>query len=268
MAKVWNVGLGLVNLAADAASFTGGSWTVAFPLANLIDRQITKVARSSDALAASTQFTVDLGSAVSIREIELRWHNLSTAATWVIKAGSTSGGAEVFTQSSQSVFLTTPTGITGHHYPALAIFSAAQTARYWTFEFTDTTNTDGYLEFGYLTMGVPFEPDLNYSYGLQDGLVDLSGRVRSAGGGQFFEERDIYRTVQFVMEWLTEAEAKSLHGFMHVNGTTNDVHYIPRMNDVAYSQQFGFLATFEELSPIEYPLPRTRKLPARLTERL
>lgn len=62
-----------------------GSWNGSYPLTNLQDRRLAQAARSSDALASSSQFVVDLGVARACRVFALPKHNLSLAATVEIR---------------------------------------------------------------------------------------------------------------------------------------------------------------------------------------
>lgn len=260
------IGLAFPQLAT--ASITGGDWSTALPLANLVDRQITKVARSVDATLAKTKFIVDCGSAVSVQAFELRWTNLSTDAQWRIFGGTTSGDDDVYLGDWKDVYLSTPSGITGHDFAAIDVLSNAYTARYWTIEIDDESNADGYVEIGHLFMAPIWRPTYNASYGLQDAIIDLSEKDRADGGDQFFVTREKYRQVQFVLEALTGAESLTLRQMQRTLGTHGDLLYLPSTSDLVYSQEYGFLGTFEELSPIEYPYYRIRKLPMRITERL
>jgi hypothetical protein len=62
-------------------SITGGSWEAGNPLANLQDRRLHRIARSSGVTEAQTLFTADLGAARSVRCVALPKHTISTAGT-------------------------------------------------------------------------------------------------------------------------------------------------------------------------------------------
>ncbi len=86
-------------------SFSGGSWSSALPLTNLQDRRLSKVARSSNALAASTTFDVDLGVARSCRVFAVPKHNFSLASSMRIRGSSSATnfnvGSNYFLRSEQ-----------------------------------------------------------------------------------------------------------------------------------------------------------------------
>lgn len=62
---------------ADEATLSSGSWLTTLPLVNVQDRQVQKVARSTNATRASTFFDIDLGQSRVISAIALLVHNLS-----------------------------------------------------------------------------------------------------------------------------------------------------------------------------------------------
>lgn len=61
----------------DEATLSGGSWLSSLPITNMQDRQIQKVARTSNATLAATQFDIDLGVARPIGVLALVNHNIS-----------------------------------------------------------------------------------------------------------------------------------------------------------------------------------------------
>ena len=71
-----------------SAVLTGGSWLAAAPLTELQTRSRARCARSSNALTTSTQFDIDLGSAMACQGFAIPNHNASSAAQWRITAGT------------------------------------------------------------------------------------------------------------------------------------------------------------------------------------
>lgn len=66
---------------SDDGTLSGGSWEASLPLTNLQDRRLAKIARSTDATEANTQFENDLGELRWIRTVALANHNLGPSAT-------------------------------------------------------------------------------------------------------------------------------------------------------------------------------------------
>jgi hypothetical protein len=72
----------------DDGTLSGGSWLSALPLANVQNRQVQKVARSTNAAEASTKFDLDLLSAQSIGVFALVVHNISNVGKVRITASN------------------------------------------------------------------------------------------------------------------------------------------------------------------------------------
>lgn len=64
---------------ADEGILSGGSWLSALPLANLQNRQVQKVGRTTNTALASTQFDIDLQNPKQIGAVALVVHNISVS---------------------------------------------------------------------------------------------------------------------------------------------------------------------------------------------
>ena len=53
---------------------------------------------------------------------------------------------------------------------------------------------------------------------------------------------------------------------MRTMGRIDEVLYVPDIDDMAYSQRFGFLGVMRELSTLEYPFYNKRSLAVALEE--
>lgn len=268
---------------ATAATVSGGSWLAGLPAANLANRELWKVARSTNTALASTKFTADLGAARLLRAFALANHNLSAAATWRVTLGTTAGAADVYDGGWQNVWrmafdtlvewesATWWLGTAGDEYlrsPYAAMHAAPDlyTARYITVEISDTANADGYVQIGRLFAGGGVQPTYNPGYGLQDGWRDLSTTDSAESGAFWATARRRLRNTSFVLGVVTPAEAAYLHEMQRLVGTTDEVLYIPYPADMGESQRYGYLGRLSELSPIDYPYCRIRSLPLRIEE--
>lgn len=74
----------------DTATLTAGAWSTAFPLANLKDAKLGKVARTTNAKLASTRFRGTFTQNRLTRALALVNHNLSTSARWRVRTGRAS----------------------------------------------------------------------------------------------------------------------------------------------------------------------------------
>jgi hypothetical protein len=84
---------------ADAATLSGGSWTAGLPRANMQNRIIGKVARTSNDALSSTKFDIDLTSTKKIRALALVNHNLSLNALYRVRATNESAATNLCLQS-------------------------------------------------------------------------------------------------------------------------------------------------------------------------
>jgi hypothetical protein len=248
----------------DLATLSNGSWSATLPLANLKDGNVNKAARSTNALAASTIFAVDMGPVpFPIRAVALVNHNLTTAATWQVKGGTAAPDAsnnfasgQVFDSGVMNVKQLTfnwdvPTNW-GASYMALYAFNA-QTVRYVTVTIADASNPAGYVQLGRLFIGTGFQPAVNFNRGAVDAWDDFSTMTRSKSGSPFFSKvQPRQRFAEFTLGMLSAAESTQVHEMDGFLGITDEILYVPDPADMAYSQRFGFLGTNRELTPLEY----------------
>lgn len=254
---------------ADGATLAGGSWSPA--LSNIQNRNQYAVARSANALAASTQFTIDLGTTNwAIKAISLHGHNLTASAQWRIMIGTTSGASDVydsgFISAYQVSFDTDLNEFEGTNYWAdlvsnqnpqsqfSLIHTFANTSysnRYFTIHITDTLNPDGYVELGRLGLWSGISPAKNAEWGLEHGWEDLSEVSFSQSGEMLYEKRRSKRIANFTMPYLTDAESRAMYELMRRAGTTGEVLYVPDPDDMVYSQRFGCRARMARLSALE-----------------
>lgn len=269
------IALGYPNRPATAS---GGSWLAAAPVTNVTTADFTNTARSTDATTTSTKILLDLGAAYPLRFFALANTNLSDAATWVIKLGTTSGAGDLLTTSSGPVWqLGGETALAAvgvndtlpfyrRQFQNIYVHSAFISARYVTFELSDTANAAGFVEVGRAFASGGYVPSVNASYGLKDGITDLSSKTKSESGAQTPAKRRRIRNVSFVLEQRTMTEADMLHDMQRMLGTVEEVLYVPDIDDAALTQRYGFIGTMRELSFLEYPYYNRRALPVSLEE--
>lgn len=257
--------LGYPNRCGSSASATAqGSWETAAPAANVLTRNYAQVARSTNADAANTVLGLDLGAAATFRVLALPGHNLSAAAQIALDAGTTSGGTDVVVGSLADVWSIDDGD--GSSRAAVVVLPAEVSARYVTIRISDEANADGYVQLARAWLGPVITPTYDPAYGLQHGLLDMSSTDRSDAGALWVTARRRLRTASFALEGLSLAEADALHELQRAAGTTEEVLYLPHADHAARRQRYGFVGTLQELSAIEYPWPRHRRLPMRLTE--
>lgn len=270
----------------DDATLTGGSWRAGLTLANLQNRRMSSVARSTTDATADTKFLADLGQSRSLRVAALVNHNLSLDATWRIKLGTTSGASDVYDSGWQGCWAMVFdsemleweadnwwAGIADdeyvrHPFAVVWPFDAYYSARYVTIEIDDTTNPDGYVQVARPFIGGGLQPAHNASYGLAEQWVDQSGIEEAQSGAEVFEVRQRYRLARFALDWMANEDFKRAFELQRRQGMTGEVLYVPDPADLDACQRRGFLARMRELSPIEYPYTSTRSAAFELKELL
>jgi hypothetical protein len=76
-------------------ALSGGSWSGALPLSNLLKRDFASVARSADTLAASTKFWADLGLTRGVRLVAMPRSNASRTAKIRVRGCSNTGATDI-----------------------------------------------------------------------------------------------------------------------------------------------------------------------------
>ena len=127
---------------ATATIITASSANATYPASNMKLLPITKVWRSVAAVLSSVTLLFDLGSAMTITAAGLVNANLTSAATLLLEAGTTSAVSD-FSVTLSYVRL----------YDWIRWLSPSQSYRYWRFTLTDAANGDNYLEVGYPILG-------------------------------------------------------------------------------------------------------------------
>jgi hypothetical protein len=263
---------------ADECTLSGGSWSAGLPLDNLKNRDIRLMARSTDALAANTQFVAALAAQRPIRTVALIRSNCSLAATWRVRIYTDSGLTNLVHDSGTvDVF---PPWMYAFGYmdwegpefwdgrPAaedIDDFSSdviyplptAAVGQYVKVEITDTANAAGYLEVGRLFLSDGWQPTWNMAEGASIAHDDLSAVTQSPAGKEFFTEREVRRVVRLQMPHLTEYEGARVFDLQRIAKTINEVLVVWDPDDLADVKRRGFMGRMRQLSPIEYPFYET-----------
>jgi hypothetical protein len=257
----------------DAATFAAyGSWSATLPLNNIKTRQLSKKARTTNAVNASTKLRFALDLERIIGSIAIVNHNMQKDATWRYRVYSDSGYATlVYDSGTINVWPLMPFG--SYEWEdsrfwdlqlsaeEIALFtktltyvpSTVASARYYQIEFFDSTNTDGYVELGRIFIGAIYQPELNMNLGASIGdetntIVDVA-----LSGAEFFDRRTSSRVAQFTLDHLTYNESIINGDIMKISGTDAEVLYIYDDNTPLDLHRRAFLGRLRALSPISQP---------------
>jgi len=130
----------------DAATLTASSEDAEFPAENLQERHWTIPWRSTGCTSEWVKW--DLGSALAIKALVIRGHNLTTGATVHIQASAT----DVWTSPAVDETITITSAMISAGLISVN-WTTAKTYQWWRLTIVDASNPDGYIELGRLFCG-------------------------------------------------------------------------------------------------------------------
>lgn len=214
----------MLNYLAHTANY-GALYTVAaseesaaYPASNLQTSRLSKVWRSNGGLT-NVDITIDLVIARSVDIIGLSNHNFGAGVSIDVAAGTTSGVSDYATT------------ITYREGSAFVILPASQSYQFWRIRITDGANTDGFLEAGYLVLGllsttprgIAFDTGLNV-----DHISDVNS-VISETGAIFADWINDRKRITISFTAMTQSERATLLQFVGaLREETNPLFLIPQ----------------------------------------
>ncbi len=258
---------------SDDKALSGGSWQAALPLSNMQDKQLSKVARSSDATLPSSQFTIDLGgSGVFYQSIAVLSHNLSPDALIRVQCSDDagfvsvefdSGWQDAYTHSVPSTELLweqdnwwtgkpQESDLSGYSRNTVVFTEYLIDARYIKIEIDDQANTAGAIDIGRLMIGPYTELITNISYGAKLGWEDRTLINETISGAEYSDARPKKRVFTCSARYMKDAEAFAGIFEMQKNqGMSGEIFVIPDRDDTQHFFRKAFLARMTQLSGIE-----------------
>ena len=258
----------------DEGTLSGGSWQSTLPLANLQNRVVQKVARSTNANLSSTKFDIDLGAARAIGVVALVVHNVSVIGKVRITGDD---AADFATPVYQSAWIDAwPAGQipqslleweddnfwlgtlssnqrAGYQSPFIHVLPTQQILRYWRVEVDDTTNTDGFIQIGRLFMSAAWRPSVNYDMGAQLSYTDPTPVAASLSGAEYFDVRSKAREFTVRLSALTESEAYDYAlQIQRLAGVSGEVLVVPDTADTTRIPIRAYLGRLTDLRPIAH----------------
>ena len=244
------------------------------PLANLQDRHLSHLARSTNAQTTSTLIDIDLGTLRDIRVMAILRHNLSLDATVRVTAYSDAGRSQLVDGSDTGALQVWlpfyPSGSLpwghpdlwegkiniedrdGYQFDFIRAYSASVVARYWRVEIVDTANPDGYVELGRCILAPAWEPSINISYGFSFGYDSDATVNRTVGGRRIIEENVKWRTATCAIDKLPDGEAAAcVFDIQRRLSKVGEIIFIFDPDDDSQAMwQRSFLANLEDLDRI------------------
>ncbi len=242
-----NIAVGTPDL-SDAATLTAeGTVSSTLPLANLQDKQPSKVARWTS--LTGIRLKVDLGASYDIALVALLFMNLSTDGLMRIVIAATEAALDG----------SNPALDTGWFAPSETGATQVGTVagRWVSIEIDDPTNSDGYFEAGRLYICADgltwWQPEVNAAAGAQLGLEDDSQVDVALSGGLLPTERHQRRVVTYPFECQSRAE---LYGgafpIMQARGLHSDLLVIEDPEDADFLALRTLYGLMTQLAPLQH----------------
>ena len=270
--------------------FSGGAWSTALPLTNLADPALGSAARSSNILAASTTFDIDLMTTRDLRLFSIPDHNMSFSATIRVQVDTEPTFATPYSDSGTLA-------VWPRYYPAGSLpvthesyadgkltleaavglragwwyaFPASVQGRYVRVTIVDTANSAGYVQLNRFICAPAWQPAINMSLGAQTTLVPTTDQSQALGGAVWFDRRTPRRSTRLTLEALTPDQAMVWPWEMQrILGIDGECFFVFDPDDVdLLKKQRSYLATLQQLNAIEYPYANLNRTAFDLIEKL
>ena len=190
-------------------TWSGGSWSTAYPTTNLSTLPFAKVARTADASAPSTQFRGTFSQPRLAEIIVLCRHNLTLNAKWRVRLYEhaddvqpvfDSGFVDVWPQVYSDDQVTwdsasywdrkyTNADIAGYPWFAPMYVDGAYTVAAFVVEIADPSNPAGYIQIGLCEVASALDFPIGLSFGAQPGFITNTVVTAADGGVEYFEQR-------------------------------------------------------------------------------
>lgn len=256
----------------DEGTLSGGTWLSTLPLANLQNRLIAKVARSSGTTTAATQFDINLGRARRIGMLSLIGHNLTVVAKVRVRGDDASDFAtplydsgwvdvwpsgmippELLEWEDDNFWLGTLSdqARAGYQSPFIHRVASLPSLQYWRVEVDDTSNSDGYIQIGRLFLADVWQPERGPVVGAAQGMEDTTDIMSSLGGSEYFDLGAKPRGHRFVFPALNKDEAYGrLVDMQNMLGISGELLIDPDYADLANKPRLAFVARFVSLGEV------------------
>lgn len=209
---------GFPRVTEQFPTLSGGSWLATYPLLHLQTLQdgLSRVARTLDATIGSTVIIATASSPQSCSIVALIGHNLSQSATIRVRTWTdVAGTLGLVDSSSMNVWAASYTAAELGHSVWTWFYRFADpgpaTVGKIQIDITDTGNTSGYIQAGFLEIAGAFDVTHNFNWGAQYGERWRSHSVEAIGGAISVDALDHPRV--FKAEFGVTTRADSLGKF-------------------------------------------------------
>ncbi|WP_447956497.1 hypothetical protein [Vreelandella sp. EE7] len=260
----------------NEATASGGGWEQQLPLAQVLDRTPSELARSMDLTPANTQMWLTIKRYRPIGVVALYAHNLSASARWRVSVYFEEASGEPAWQSEwvrvwPAVYATSELEWEYDNFwggeldeddrdsftPLAKMFlPTIRVARTVHIEINDPGNPVGYVSVGRVFISDVWQPEYNMSFGGKWGFDDGT-TVEEAGDPnrtEFFDIKTPKRTLTFSLDHLTEQEGfRRMLAMQRKLGTHGEVLFAESIEDTPESFSKTFIGRLTALNPLDHP---------------
>lgn len=261
--------------AISTAILSGGAWLARLPLENLRETRPKLKARSSSTATSSTQFKVQLTSAVNVLGIQLISTNLSSAGrykfTWYTDSTYTTainntGWQSVGTSIDWSNTADWLDWLDPDFWLGSAAFidpnnqgrdirysfDAETSIQYLKVEIDDGGNSAGFVEIGYVYIGQAYVPSININWGASFGRKSLTSSQSTVSGSAFFNRRGSQKHIKIAWPNLPSAEVLGdIDDIVQIHDIDMPVYVDLDPDNLTTGVKTAFLATITALPDYE-----------------
>lgn len=218
----------------DAGTLTTDSALATLPVTNLQQQHLSR--RWHTAAGVKSAYVIlDAGASVPCACLGIFGTNLTPSATVRIRSNEAGG---LVTTSLEMDTGVVGAGVVAGYGNVYKTF-ASMTSRYWRIDVADASVPDN-LQVGRMFLG-PYWTPTAQSWGWGPGWQDLSRKSRTLGGQILSQNLPKFRTLNFALDWNTEAEMfANAFEMERAVGLTGDVLVIPNPSGNYVSQQSVF----------------------------
>jgi len=259
----------------DRVTWSGGSWQADYPLAQVGDTEMSRVAKSADLQESSTRITATLDRERMVGLIAAELPNASPGATWRVKSYDADGGLvddsgeldvypPIFTGAavewgSPNFWSRTYTQeqLDGRSFTRPYDLGANRVIERVEIDFADPDNSDGHLTVAYVAVASRWQLAINIEFGASHGWQDRAQIARARGGARFVDEPPALRRFQGEVGLMPHREAWDLWWELQSQlGRSGVFVWHPYPAEPALWLRTTFLAAQREMTAIERALPR------------
>lgn len=245
--------------------FAGGGWQAAYPLSNLSNLPLSRVARSLDLNLTNTQIEITLPNIRPVQLLGLAGHNMTTAAQYRLRIWDDnpdlvydSGWEDVWPTVYETQYrdFHTPNWFTGRYVDS-EIQGQYSSRPFWLpervvaktilLEFADADNPAGHVQAGYLAIAEAWQVSLNPSYGSSVFGLEFNDIInKSEGSTLYIDERPKVRQFRGEIEHLELRELKQrAYELMRQHGQKKPFFWLPDPADTLNWVRDSYLARLE-----------------------